>query len=196
MNKTSQNGPLPRRTGSPGALLPRTFKDLSRLVRRHIDPDVREILVDLEDRVRLLGWRRVRRNGGPKLETFYERATEVFNEISSAVHEVTLTDAPLNRLVGRWDFRFPVEDLVLDRLHSRHLGKRIVLVDGDRAFVRDGLGVRLEPAAIYAPPAFAVSAPEPVARVTGRVGPVQPSLGLFDALPRRSSGMDSPTLPN
>ncbi len=196
MRQTSHDGAGPGGAGSVGALLPRTFQDLSRLVRRHIDADARETLMDVEDQVRLLGWRRVQRNGGPILERFFEQATEVLNEISSAVREITLTEAPINRLVGSWDFRFPVEDLVLDRLHSRHLGRRIVLVDGDRAFVRDGLGVRLEPAGTYAPSAFAVGAPPSLAGAAGRVGPMQPSLGLFEVLPGRSSGMDSQVLPN
>ncbi len=196
MRQTSHNGAGTGGAGSAGALPPRTFQDLSRLVRRHIDPDARETLMGVEDQVQLLGWRRVQRNGGPVLERFFEQASEVLNEISSAVREITLTEAPINRLVGSWEFRFPVEDLVLDRLHSRHLGRRIVLVDGDRAFVRDGLGVRLEPAGIYAPSAFAVGAPPSLAGAAGRVGPMQPSLGLFEALPGRSSGMDSQVSPN
>ena len=195
MTLSSHTADPPRRARSPRTLLPRTFRDLHRLVRRHTDPDARELLLDIQAQVQLLGWRRVRHAGGPTLEKFFERAAEVFNEISSAVREITLTKMPVNRLVGAWDFRFPVEDLVLDRLHSRHLGKRIVLIDGDRAFVRDGLGVRLEPADIYAPSKLTVSAPPPVASIGGRVGPVQPSLGLFDKFPGQHPRMGSATLP-
>ncbi len=175
---TGQTG----RSGGPLSLLrPRTFDDLRRLVRRHNDPEARQLLTEIEGRVELHGWRRVQREGGPRLDEFFERATEVFNEISSAVFEIALTDVPINRLVGKWEFRFPVEDLVLDRLHSRHLGKRIVLIDGDRAFVRDGLGVRMEAAEIYAPSTFVMSAP-PVA-TSGSVGPMRRLPGLFDDLP-------------
>lgn len=180
--------------GSASLLLPRTFDDLRRLVRRHTDPDARYLLAEIEDRVDLEGWRRVRRAGGPRLEEFFERAAEVFKEISSAVFEIELTERPINRLIGTWDFRFPVEDLVLDRLHGRHLGKRIVLVDGDRAFVRDGLGVRLEAAEIYLPSALAVTAPEPTTR--GRVEPVRPMPGLFDDLPGRGIEPETAVSPN
>ena len=196
MRRTSHSGAIRGMAGSPGTLLPRTFQDLRRLVRRHTDPDARDLLTEVEDQVELRGWRRVRRDGGPNMERFFERAAEVLNEISSAAHEIVLAETPINRLVGTWDFRFPVEDLVLDRLHSRHLGKRIVLIDGDRAFVRDGLGVRMEAADVYAPSTLAMSGPPSVAGVGGQAGPGQPSLGLFDELPGRSSGMNSPTFPN
>ena len=196
MRRSSPRGAVRRKAGLPSALLPRTFLDLCRFVRRHTDPDARVLLTDMEEQVELLGWRTVRRNGGPRLGKFYELATEVVNEISTAVHEIALTEASSNRLVGLWNFRFPVEDLVLDRLHTRHLGRRIVLIDGDRAFVRDGLGVRLERAELYAPPALAVGALPAVARVGGQIGPVQPALGMFDELPGRRSGMDSLTFPN
>jgi hypothetical protein len=185
-------------TGGPGGSLsllrPRTFDDLRRLVRRHTDLEARQLLNEIEGQVDLHGWRRVQRAGGPRLDEFFERATEVFNEISSAVFEIVLTDVPINRLVGKWDFRFPVEDLVLDRLHSRHLGKRIVLIDGDRAFVRDGLGVRMEAAEIYAPSTFVMSAP-PVA-TSGSVGPMRRLPGLFDELPGPGLERESTASPN
>ena len=186
-------------TGGPGGSLsllrPRTFDDLRRLGRRHTDLEARQLLTEIEGQVDLHGWRRVQRTGGPWLDEFFERATEVFNEISSAVFEIALTDVPVNRLVGKWDFRFPVEDLVLDRLHSRHLGKRIVLIDGDRAFVRDGLGVRMEAAEIYAPSTFAMSAP-PVATSGSVVGPMRRLPGLFDELPGPGLERETTASPN
>ena len=136
--------------GLSNVLAPRTFYDLRRLVQRHTALDARGLLRAIDDDVTQQGWRRVSKYRSPLLQSFFQLAAEILNEISTAVNEMTLTEMAHNCVVGQWKFKFPIEDLVLDQIHMRHPGKRIVVIDKKRALVRDGLGVRLENANDYA----------------------------------------------
>ena len=129
---------------------PRSYAELRLYARRHPSPKTRRAVDEIETEVTESGWTWVRGSGQKHLEVFYGAATEIFNEVANATLGIKFESGPGNSLIARWDFRFPVEDIVLNLLHRRHPTRRLALVDGQKAFVRDGCGVRMEKADAYA----------------------------------------------
>ena len=123
---------------------PRSYTELRSYARRHPSHKARQAVEEIENAVRESGWTWVKRSGGKSLEVFYRSTTEVFNEVATAVLGIEFESGPGNSLIARWEFRFPVEDVVLNLLHRRYPLRRLVLLTGDKAFIRDGCGVRME----------------------------------------------------
>ena len=123
---------------------PRSYSELRSYARRHPSHKARRVVGEIENAVRESGWTWVKRSGGKSLEVFYRSATEVFNEVVNAMLGIDFESGPGNSLIARWEFRFPVEDIVLNLLHRRYPLRRLVLLTDERAFVRDGCGVRME----------------------------------------------------
>ncbi len=134
---------------APSLSYPRTYGQLRRYARRHPSGEARSAVSEIDASVDEKGWRWVKRKGGKRLQIFYSSASEVFQEIANAILGIDLVVADRNTLVGRWEFGLPVEDFVLNLLHGRNPGYRIVLVDGLKAFVRDGCGVLMDRADSY-----------------------------------------------
>ena len=134
---------------APCLSYPRTYAELTKYARRHPSREARSAVSHIDASVDENGWRSVKRKGGKRLQVLYSSASEVFQEIAGAILGIDLVVADHNTLVGRWEFRLPVEDFVLNLLHGRNPGYRIVLVDGLRAFVRDGCGVLMDRAESY-----------------------------------------------
>ena len=139
------------RTGRGDEVLtyPRSYADLLRFAERHSGPPHREAVVRVARRVQESGWIALKKRGGADLVSFYEAATEVFHEVTAAVIGVRLLPAGGNILLGEWTFTHPVDDIVLNLLHARHPESRVVILDGPRAYVRDGCGVYMERAERY-----------------------------------------------
>lgn len=122
---------------------PRSYAELRSFARRHASPQARRALDEIEAAVAESGWKWVKATGGKQLEVFYGAATEVFNEVANATLGIEFESGPDNSLMAHWVFAFPIEDIVLDLLHRRHPTRRLLLVDGNKAVIRDGCGVRL-----------------------------------------------------
>lgn len=127
-----------------GLAYPRTYGDLQLYARRHPASEARAALGRVEVLVAECGWRTVKQLGGADLRTFYSAAAEVFHEIASAIMELDLQPLDRHTLIGRREFKFPVEDIVLNLLHRANPDYRIVLVCGNRTVVRDGCGVYVD----------------------------------------------------
>lgn len=130
--------------GGASLRYPRSYSELRSYARRHPSHKARRAFHEIENAVRESGWTRVKRSGGKCLELFYRSTTEVFNEVANAVLGIEFEPGPGNSLIARWEFRFPIEDIVLNLLHRRYPLRRLVLLTGEKAFIRDGCGVRME----------------------------------------------------
>ena len=123
---------------------PRSYSELKSYARRHPSHKARRALRKIESAVSESGWMWVKRFGGESLEVFYRSTAEVFNEVANAVLGIEFESGPGNSLIARWEFRFPVEDIILNLLHRRYPLRRLVLLTNNKAFIRDGCGVRME----------------------------------------------------
>jgi hypothetical protein len=112
-------------------------------------PKARGAVDEIGVKVAESGWKWIKQSGDKCLEAFYRAATEIFNEVANAALSIEFESGAGNSLIARWEFRFPVEDIVLNLLHRRHPTRQLVLMDGEKAFVRDGCGVRMEKADAY-----------------------------------------------
>ena len=110
---------------------PRGYAELEVIRRRHPSYKARRAVDEMENMVRESGWTRVKRSGGKSLEVFYRSTTEVFNEVANAVLGMSSNPARAtpNRLL---EFRFPVEDIVLNLLHRRYPLRRLVLLTDEK----------------------------------------------------------------
>ncbi len=78
-------------------------------------------------------------------ELFVSWGQQVFREVYRAQRQLRFARGRREReLSAHWHFQFPVVDLVLRHFHHRLREYTLVLVDGDRAYVHDGCGIRLE----------------------------------------------------
>ena len=138
-------------SGGTSLKYPRSYAELRLYARRHPAIEAREAVGEVHAKVAEFGWNSVKQSGEKWLEPFYEAATEIFNEVANAALGIKFQPGSENLLIARWEFRYPVEDIVLNLLNRRHPTRRLVLVDGKKAFVRDGFGVRMESSDAYAP---------------------------------------------
>ena len=78
-------------------------------------------------------------------ELFVSWGQQVYREVYRAQRQIQFQRGRREReLSAHWRFQFPVVDLVLRHFHRRLREHTLVLVDGDRAYVHDGCGIRLE----------------------------------------------------
>lgn len=78
-------------------------------------------------------------------ELFVSWGQQVFSEAYRAQRQIRFERGRREReLSAHWHFQFPVVDLVLRHFHHRLREYTLVLVDGDRAYIHDGCGIRLE----------------------------------------------------
>ena len=78
-------------------------------------------------------------------ELFVSWGQQVYREVYRAQRQIQFQRGRREReLSAHWRFQFPVVDLVLRHFHRRLREHTLALVDGDRAYVHDGCGIRLE----------------------------------------------------
>ena len=85
---------------------------------------------------------------------------QVYQEVHVARRELKFLRGPNPReLVAVWHFQFPVADLVLQHFRRRWRDRILTIVDGQRTYVHDGCGVKLEMTPTTSYPALRVWRP-------------------------------------
>ena len=138
--------------GSGAAAEPRRSRvAMARLERlygyalRHTAPERDRVLREVARQVLRHGPAYVLGRSSRQARLFMSWGQGVYREVYAARRQIRFSEGHRrHELVAFWRFRFPVVDLVLRHFHRRLREHTLILVDGSRAYIHDGCGIRLE----------------------------------------------------